>query len=150
METTKKSRFFSLPPEIRNMIYKTVVVKAGNLLVMSHGPSNALTLFPVGQKRGPWLALLRTNRAIHKEASGILYGCNTFAPDGPLGRPLPVLSRFLDCIGPVNVAHLPTMSVGFLDMVTPNHPGDQEAAFGELVALRRCTGLKTLSTHSGV
>ncbi|KAH6847348.1 hypothetical protein B0I37DRAFT_405336, partial [Chaetomium sp. MPI-CAGE-AT-0009] len=142
METRKEIGFFDLPGEIRNMIYKLLVVPGDILFVSCDKPFGTLKLVP-DKKRGPWLALVRTNRLIHKEASSLLYSCNTFLMDRPIGGQPPSLSPFLNCIGPVNAANLSEISVGFLDVATMKDPAEEAVAFEELRALRRCTGLKT-------
>jgi hypothetical protein len=67
MSPTSCFRFLDLPPEIRNMIYKEVVVVG----VVSFSPGNS------NQKR-PQLALLRVCKQIHAEAETLYLAGNLF------------------------------------------------------------------------
>lgn len=136
-ETQRGFRFLDLPGEIRNMIYKTLLVKPDPLLVPR------CDILPW---RHHWLALLRANKQIHHEAASIMYGFNTFVLDRPL-RWFP-LSGFLERIGPVNGGHLRKLIFDFLNVGTTISRVGEVDRFEELTVLRKCTNLETLQTNS--
>ncbi|OBR09818.1 Catalase [Colletotrichum higginsianum IMI 349063] len=106
----------SLPPEIRNAIYAYVLTDSGKDLLTYCGMFLQLD----DRRRGRHLDLsnhepekvsariLRTCRAVHDEASGILYSENTFFALG-----LHELRQWLQAIGPRNRGFLRRVLVGW-------------------------------------
>jgi hypothetical protein len=134
-------RFLDLSPEIRNLIYKEVLVIPDGILLYHNRNSNVLALLSAHAPR--WVALLRANRQIYREARPILYRYNTFALK-QRAHQYGVLSCFLDCIGPENVGLLRRLAMDFLNVGYDGPREDDEAHFEELRVLRRCTNLETI------
>jgi hypothetical protein len=69
--------FFSLPREIRNKIYKIVLIVAHPVFLFQDAGSRVETFAPDRPFR--LLSLLYTNRQMHNEAIPVLYGMNNFS-----------------------------------------------------------------------
>lgn len=78
ISSQQESGFFRLPPELRIIIYGLALVIGTVRFYEFDGE------FFVPEK--PRLALLRTNRRIHREASEVVYGSNVFSPVDPQGN----------------------------------------------------------------
>ncbi|KAJ0159300.1 hypothetical protein CTA2_9963 [Colletotrichum tanaceti] len=110
----QKRPFLSLPPEVRNAIYSCVLADPGKNPVTYCG----MFLRPIDRDHHPELSshepekgfagILRTCRAVHDEASGILYSENTFIAAG-----LYELRQWLQAIGPRNRGFLRRVLVGW-------------------------------------
>ncbi|TQN64238.1 hypothetical protein CSHISOI_11235 [Colletotrichum shisoi] len=119
----KKRPFLSLPPEIRNAIYSYALTDPGKDLLTYCG----IFLQPDDRGRHPdpsnhepekvSARILRTCRAVHDEASGILYSENTFIALG-----LHELRQWLEVIGPRNRGFLRRVLVGWDDRVMMRLP----------------------------
>jgi hypothetical protein len=90
--------FLSLPGELRNQIYELLLLREHPIdfvrcdsLRVSNPPPGA-----------PVVALLRVNKAIHREAASLLYGANCFDFVGHSISPIP----FSRQVGATNMAHL--------------------------------------------
>ena len=83
--TTPGPGLLDLPPEVRTMIYR-------HLLVHPSPQGGALAFWPGGLR--PDIGIMRTNRLIHREAFNVLYRENTFGGEffNPLGSS--TLSQF--------------------------------------------------------
>ena len=87
---TKFHLFLELPPELRNAIYRLLVTTPRNFpielpcLTGAYGRRRAVewarcnTANKRRLHKTIFLEILQTSRQVHAEASGILYGCNTF------------------------------------------------------------------------
>lgn len=114
---TEHACFLDLEPAIRNRIYRELLVQSA---IVKVSPFSASTRQP---------ALLRTCHQIHEEGRGILYGENAFhferniksrsrygdKEDKEVGYK--DVRRFLEAIGPHNVAKLRFVSLHFSDAI---------------------------------
>ncbi|KAF2711806.1 hypothetical protein K504DRAFT_333623, partial [Pleomassaria siparia CBS 279.74] len=101
-----KTGFCDLPPELRNKVYRHVLVADDGFQL------------PTGKILSRSAQFLRTCRLVHSEGCSILYGENNFSFDrnrttrGPLWEPVPKeigykdARMFLKMIGPENLAYL--------------------------------------------
>lgn len=103
--------FLSLPLEIRNKIYKPVLV-IPHPLYLFQDPGQSVDSF-APDKPCQWLALLYTNKQIHGEASAVLYGMNSFHFVDITRQQVDVLRSFLDCIGSTNAASVSYLCLSF-------------------------------------
>lgn len=117
----KYACFMELEPDLRNRIYRSVLVKSD---VVKFNPAPDLSRTA---------AILRTNKQIHHEATGILYGENAFHLDRtekPRGNLYTAwkevgykdMRRFLETIGPRNLAKMRFLSISFTDAVLVYSP----------------------------
>jgi hypothetical protein len=141
--------FFSLPIEIRNDIYKRILVLP-HPIHLFQDPGCAVQSF-LPEKPYEWLALLYTNRQISEEARAVLYGSNKFSfeeveswkPQGSL------LNSFLSCIGSVGAGSLSSLSMNFpATEQIEGRSGEIEIRDDSLQSLRllqnKCIKLNTL------
>ena len=103
--------FFSLPREIRNKIYKRVLIVAHPVFLFQDAGSRVETFAPDRPFR--WLSLLYTNRQMHNEAISVLYGMNKFSLVDSTPQQVSLLQTFLDCIGSVNAGLLSHLCINF-------------------------------------
>ncbi|KAL2133438.1 hypothetical protein VTI74DRAFT_2324 [Chaetomium olivicolor] len=150
MKSSRASRLFLLPGEIRNEIYRRVLVLAHPLyLFQDRGSEKARLLAP--RKPTRWLALLYTNRRLHGEARAVLYQANRFALVEMTQNQANLLHTFLNGIGSINTGHLSHIFISF--------PAAEEASdqAGEVILKpdslqtskllqEKCTSLTTLET----
>lgn len=148
MASHEKCRFFDLPPQARDDIYRKVLAVGHPLYLFKDSHSPRVKLF-APDTRPRWLALLFTNRQLHAEASAILYRFNHFAfvdtsPTTP--NPGNVVQSFLNNIGSVNAAHLSHVSINFPGADSQDGKAVlREADFCVLKLLQeKCNGLATL------
>ncbi|OCK79221.1 hypothetical protein K432DRAFT_383284 [Lepidopterella palustris CBS 459.81] len=114
--------FMSLPPELRNKVYRLLFVASRELNFVS--PDN----FCLSS------AFLRTCRQVHDEGTSILYGENSFHFErhwrmrAPFWDPVPKeigfkdMRLFLKMIGTVNLARIRTMRIIFEDAKPSSAP----------------------------
>ena len=111
--STVGTRLFSLPLEIRLLIYKQLLVQSGHLL------RTFCTCRFCANRENPAIgreclnpSLLRTNKAIHHEALPILYSMNVFSffCYGPFPSPNPFYER-RSVVGPIANRHSPWAGV---------------------------------------
>ena len=103
--------FFSLPREIRNKIYKRVLIVAHPVFLFQDAGSRVETFAPDRPFR--WLSLLYTNWQMHNEAIPVLYGMNNFSLVDSTPQQVSLLRTFLDCIGSVNAGLLSHLCINF-------------------------------------
>lgn len=103
---------FSLPGKIRRNIYARVLVVAHPLFLLQDTGSQVVETF-APEKPFRWLALLRTNRQVHDEASAVLYGLNHFTFMDTTQHQGDLLQSFLNCIGTVNAGRLAHIGINF-------------------------------------
>lgn len=148
-----ESRFLALPPELRNDIYRRVLVPDRWLelyMFTRKGFPGTATLW-ASWKPPQWLTLLFVNRQVHSEANSVFYRCNQFLLSITSSDLAQFLGSFLDCIGPTNAGLLSSISINF---PTANIVGRQptgvvlrEDAVRSLKLMQgRCTGLTMLKT----
>ncbi|KAL8688763.1 MAG: hypothetical protein Q9218_005409 [Villophora microphyllina] len=134
---TRSTSFLTLPPEIRNKIYR-------HLLLASHQPiSNARTstVFLSQECRQTTNdkqihpTLLSTCRQISREASAILYTGNTFVFKGS-----EIVTKWLDQIGPDNTALVQDA------IINASRPTPKMAELEQV--FERYTGLRRLHVHT--
>lgn len=117
----KYACFLELEPELRNRIYREHLVKAA---VVKFNPTPDLSRNA---------AILRTSRQVYQEASEILYGENAFHLDRtekPRGSLYTAwkevgfkdMRRFLETIGPHNLAKMRFLSISLSDAVPVYSP----------------------------
>ncbi|KAM0715447.1 hypothetical protein Q7P37_008945 [Cladosporium fusiforme] len=146
----QESKFFGLPREIRDNIYRRVLYVSHPLYLFQDTGSQVETFAPDRPHR--WLTLLQVNRQIHVEAAETLFGVNHFALLDEKRPKQDLLEAFLTCIGAANSASLSHLSVDF--------PGLECSAEGLKIkddSLKRlkllqefCTNLKTLEISFSV
>jgi hypothetical protein len=141
--------FFTLPREIRNDIYRRVLVVAHPLFLFQDTGSRVETFAPDRPFR--WPALLYTNRQVHDEASAVLYGLNHFTFEVEMQHQFGPLQSFLNCIGPVNAGLLSHLSINFpVAESVEGQPGKVTLREDDLRSLKllqeKCTHLTTLET----
>ena len=103
--------FFGLPRDIRNRIYKIVLIVAHPVYLFQDAGSRVETFAP--DRPFQWLSLLYTNRQIHSEATPVLYGVNEFSLVDTTPQQFGLLKSFLDCIGSVNAGLLSHLCINF-------------------------------------
>ncbi|TPX12844.1 uncharacterized protein E0L32_006724 [Thyridium curvatum] len=101
--STHPVAFRNLPPELRDQIYKEVLIHKEPIIV-EKGDT---------QRQPVTVGLLRANKTIHAEASPILYGQNWFDLTDMEADPI---IRFFRQIGRRNAAYLRKMLIDFLDI----------------------------------
>ncbi|KAG6014632.1 hypothetical protein E4U43_006333 [Claviceps pusilla] len=69
--------FFTLPVEIRLIIYRMVLALETPLSLFKEARSRMVESF-ILRKPVRWLSLLHTNRQVNREASAVLYGQHHF------------------------------------------------------------------------
>ncbi|CAJ2499663.1 Uu.00g025160.m01.CDS01 [Anthostomella pinea] len=126
--------FLSLPIELRNEIYRYVLVVAQPLYLFREAGSCVESFTPGRPAR--WPALLSTNRLIHSEASAALYRMNKFNLVGITRGQGGLVRSFLDCIGAANAAAVSHLCINF--------PAVNGAAGGQGKAILREDGLNDL------
>lgn len=113
--------FLELEPDLRNRIYRSLLVK-DEVVKFNPAPNLSRTA-----------AILRTNKQVHRETSGILYGENAFhldrteKPRGSLYTPWKEVGykdmrRFLEMIGPHNLAKMRFLSISLSDAIPVYSP----------------------------
>lgn len=126
----QRAGFTSLPPELRNTIYRHLFVRK------NHSKDHDLRIPP--SKGGPALSksaqFLRTCKLVHSEGCSILYGENTFlfarhfSTRGPFWEELPKeigyqdVLHFLKMIGPENLQYLRDVKFKFDDACPRDTP----------------------------
>ncbi|AEO69855.1 e88e5cd0-37d8-4b52-ab01-53f6ae8184e4 [Thermothielavioides terrestris] len=145
MDAPAKINFFHLPREIRDKIYREVLVSP-NPIHLVRGlfaePWKVVAAFP--PTRG--LALLYVNRQLYDEGRIVLYRSNTFTLVGPNAVLLGDLQEFLACIGSVNSNLLKHICMPFPRVTTADGGAklnDNDVRCLELLG-SSCGGLKTL------
>ncbi len=103
--------FCSLPREIRENIYKAVLI-VDHPLYLFGGPGSRVESF-APDKPFRWLALLYMNRQIYNEARVVLYNMNSFTLMDTTQHQADLLQCFLDCIGPRNASLLSHLCINF-------------------------------------
>ena len=141
--------FFSLPREIRDRIYKTVLIVAHPIFLFQDAGPRVETFAPERPFR--WLSLLYTNRQMHSEAVPVLYGMNSFSLVDTTPQQVDLLKNFLTCIGSVNAGLLSSLCVNFPAAESmEGQPGNVKLRDDSLHSLKllqeRCTNLTTLET----
>lgn len=139
---------FSLPREIRDEIYRRVLVVADPLYLFQDSGSRRVETFGPG-KPVRWLSLLYTNRQVYDEACAMLYRSSRFTLVDTTPRQVDLLQSFLDCIGSVNAGHLSYLCINFpaAEIVeeNPRRIVLREDSLRSLELLQeKCTHLKTL------
>ncbi|KAF4631410.1 hypothetical protein G7Y89_g6720 [Cudoniella acicularis] len=109
LSSPSKSTFSSLPIELRNQIYRQLLVTSDSEILIVHVPLSHFRP-PDHRTRISWakqltLGLLYVNKAISLEAAAVLYTWNTFlfSIEGDMWG---ILSFFLDIIGARNRSYL--------------------------------------------
>ncbi|KAI0448899.1 hypothetical protein F5B21DRAFT_518605 [Xylaria acuta] len=130
--------FLNLPSELRNGIYELMLVHQEPIIPRFGFFRPRLTL-----------GLLRASKAIHHEASSVLYGRNRFhfSNCGP-----EVLASFLEQIGTSNAAYIRRVSIDFPDFLrlSLGRVTLVEDSVGLLGTIQSsCTNLSTLETSLG-
>ena len=143
------ANFLGLPNEIRNRIYKRVLIILHPLYLFQEPGSPVETFAP--DRPLQWLALLYTNRQIYVEASAVLYAINRFHFVDITRQQVGVLRSFLDCIGSVNAASLSHLCINFpITESIDEQPGKVTLRDDSLQSLKllkdKCTNLSTLET----
>jgi hypothetical protein len=144
--------FLSLPPEIRNEIYKYIVVQREPIICYTWSSSWEL-LYPLELQA----KILRANKTIHHEASFLLYSQNSFriiqlrrfelgTSEGPS------FAAFLKRIGPENASYLQHIVISFPrfnlycgDGLGVNIRDDDARVFNQL--RQGCTSLKVIQLN---
>lgn len=108
-----RSKFLSLPIEIRNNIYEKVLAVSQPLHIFQDRGCPVESFIP--GKPYAWLALLYTNRQISQEAGGALYRSNKFSFQEsdkmqPSGSPL---ESFIKVIGSSSAGSLSHICINF-------------------------------------
>jgi hypothetical protein len=104
--------FFRLPADVRNNIYRRMLVVAHPLFLFRDNGSEVVETF------GPdtslqWFALLYVNRQVRDEASAVLYGSNHFHFMDKTQHQGDLIQSFLNCIGSVNAGLLTNLCINF-------------------------------------
>ncbi|KAK0642065.1 hypothetical protein B0T16DRAFT_381231 [Cercophora newfieldiana] len=124
-----------LPREVRDEIYKRVLVISSPLHLFAEGEaSDKVEVFAPG-KPAQWLALLHTNRQLHSEASETLYGSHKFVMVDTTSAQAKLLKSFLDKIGRLNAGYVTSLCINF----PTAEPGQSMSILRE-----RCSSLRTL------
>ncbi|KJX96400.1 hypothetical protein TI39_contig632g00004 [Zymoseptoria brevis] len=150
-----ESRLFDLPPELRERIYRVILVRSRPVILstsrtqkcrirvvsgMNFRSEDHHTYQKWDKEKGKWnfysaswIDLIRVNKQIHREAAPIAYGANTFTQNGSIA-----LTHFVPLIGSA-IHHLATIDFGA--KCTWSNIKDT------LVELRTATGLRKLIFH---
>ncbi|MCJ1486633.1 hypothetical protein MMC06_006811 [Schaereria dolodes] len=141
---------FNLPGDIRNNIYRRVLVVAHPLFLFQETGSQVVETF-APDRPFRWLALLYTNRQVHDEASAVLYVLNHFTFMDTTRHQGGLLQNFLSCIGSVNAGLLSHLSINFpIAESVEGQPGKVILREDDLHSLKllqeKCTNLTTLET----
>jgi hypothetical protein len=139
-----------LPGDIRNDIYKRVLVVAHPLFLFQDTGSQVVETF-APERPVRWLALLYTNRQVHDETSAVLYGLNHFTFMDTTQHQGGLLQSFLNCIGSVNAGLLSHLCINFpVAESVEGQPGKVTLREDDLYSLKllqeKCTNLTTLET----
>jgi hypothetical protein len=141
---------FSLPVDIRNNIYRRVLIVPHPLYLFQDTGSQVVETF-APDKPSRWLALLYTNRQIHDEARAVLYGSNHFTFMDTTQQQGGLLQSFLSCIGSVNAGLLSHLCINFpVAESVDGQPGQVMLREDDLYSLKllqeKCAKLTTLET----
>lgn len=98
--------FFSLPSEVRNKIYKELLVHSNTIILNRTWYSDSIVYS--SESLHLCLAILLLNKKVHHEASSILYPRNYFEIQNS-----ELLSSFLDQIGSQNAGTLRRLVIAF-------------------------------------
>jgi hypothetical protein len=144
------ANFFSLPDDIRNNIYRRVLVVAHPLFLFQDTGSEVVETFGPEIPR-QWFAFLHVNRQVRDEASAVLYGSNKFHFMDTTQHQRDLIQSFLNCIGSVNGGLLTHLCINFpVAEGVEGQPGKvmlREDDLGSLKLLQeKCTHLTTLET----
>ncbi|KAH8695690.1 hypothetical protein BGW36DRAFT_299234 [Talaromyces proteolyticus] len=135
--------FLGLPIEIRNNIYKQVLVVPHPLYIFQDSGSRVEMFAPEIPCR--WLALLYTNKQISDEARAVLYGNNHFTLMETTNH---LLESFLVRIGHVNASLLSHLCINFPTIERIGQLGEIRPTEDSLRSLQllqqECTNLKAL------
>ncbi|KAH6646800.1 hypothetical protein BKA67DRAFT_540285 [Truncatella angustata] len=104
--------FLDLPVEIRNNIYRQLLVAKQTLMLFKDRGSEVVEVFVPGYSFRA-LPLLRTNRRVQEEACAILYGSNCFNFVDTTEYQGELLCAFLKAIGVRNASLLTHVSINF-------------------------------------
>ncbi|KAI0440290.1 hypothetical protein F4803DRAFT_483990 [Xylaria telfairii] len=145
-------RFLSLPAELRNMIYKLLLVSNSPIRFRVRSSTSPPIMYCRSLGRDwSWsrsTLMLLVCRQIYYEASAILYRHNFFVVDS---RRLNLLERFLNYIGPAKAGLLSHIYINYPIMETFPHcrPGEVKLQRDDLRSLRllqqNCTNLRKLT-----
>jgi hypothetical protein len=141
---------FSLPVDIRNNIYRRVLIVPHPLYLFQDTGSQVVETF-APDRPSRWLALLYTNRQIHDEARAVLYGLNSFTFMDTTQHQGGLLQSFLNCIGSINAGLLSHLCINFPVVESVDgQPGQAILREDDLYSLKllqdKCTKLTTLET----
>jgi len=150
MDPEGRIGIFRLPVDIRNNIYRRVLVVPHPLYLFQDTGSQVVETF-APDRPFRWLALLHTNRQIHDEARAVLYGSNHFHFMDTTQRQGGLLQSFFNCIGSVNAGLLSYLCINFpVAQREDGHPGKVMLREDDLYSLKllqeKCTKLMTLET----
>lgn len=148
--TSVPASFFSLPVDIRNNIYRRVLVVSHPIFLFQDSYSQVVETF-APDRPFRWLALLYTNRQVHDEACAVLYGLNHFTLVETTQHQGSLLQSFLNCIGTVNAGLLSHLSINFpVAESVQGQTGKVMIREDDLHSLKvlqeKCTNLTTLET----
>lgn len=138
---------FSLPREIRDKIYKKVLIIAHPVFLFQDTGSRVETFAP--DRPHQWLSLLYTNRQMRSEATPVLYGMNNFSLVDTTRQQTGLLQAFVDCIGSVNAESLSYLCINLpVAERIEDQPGKIKLRDDSLRSLKilqeNCTNLTTL------
>lgn len=141
---------FSLPADVRNNIYRRVLVVAHPLYLFQDTGSELVETFGPDIPR-QWFALLYVNRQVRDEASAVLYGSNRFHFMDTTQHQGDLIQSFLNCIGPMNAGLLTHLCINFpVAEGVEGEPGKVMLRKDDLHSLKllqeHCTRLTTLET----
>ncbi|KAK3986212.1 hypothetical protein QBC44DRAFT_143986 [Cladorrhinum sp. PSN332] len=146
------SKLLILPRELRDEIYRHVLVVNHPLYIFEQGPASDKIESFIPDKPAHWLALLSADRRLYAEAGEFLYKCHQFVLVDMAPTQSDLLGNFLRTIGSINAAYLTRIS-GFNFPVVENPAGEitgkvLEVDLGGVKLLQEnCPNLKTLETH---
>ena len=148
--TPVPASFFSLPGDIRNNIYRRVLVVPHPLFLFQDTGSQVVETF-APDRPFRWPALLYINRQVHDEARVVLYGLNHFTLVETTQHQGVLLQSFLNCIGSVNAGLLSHLSINFpVAEIVEGQPGKATLREDDLHSLKllkeKCPNLTTLET----
>ncbi|KAK1832789.1 hypothetical protein QBC39DRAFT_348226 [Podospora conica] len=136
---------FRLPRNLRDDIYRRVLVIPHPLNLFAEGGSHKVELFVPGPRPRHWSALLSTNHQIHDEAIKILYGSHQFVLVDTSRGQATLLQSFLSSIGSINASHLRHICINFPAV----DKGSEEAASSSPLREEDLRGLKLLQDMCG-
>ncbi|KAL2022636.1 hypothetical protein VTK56DRAFT_4980 [Thermocarpiscus australiensis] len=146
--------FFSFPGEIRNRIYKYLLVVPGVIRIIQEYMNDSRNLCLLGGRPRPSPAILLANTATHREASPILYSRNKFrfgdeclVDKEDYERERALFALFLDQIGPNNARFLRNIRIAFpaYNDLGRGDVDPRETSVSILNLIRiKCTGLAVL------